>query len=366
MTKPRGLNRLPIVAVAIFLLLAAMWAGLLRMGWHMPPLSPVLAGIHGPLMVSGFLGTLISLERSVGVGKAWTYMAPIATGLGALGLLFGLPVWLAALLISFGSLVQTAVFIYITSKQPAMHSVVMTVATILWFIGNLLWLFGFGIPTVVPWWAGYLVLTIAGERLELSRLLFLSETKQRLFYAAVAVLVIGLVTVVVWPILGWRVVGLGFVAIAAWLLTNDIARRTIQQQGLTKFIAACMLSGYVWLSVGGILAIVWGFLYGGRYDAVLHSIFLGFVMGMIFGHAPVIFPSVLGVQMPFRSAFYGHLALLDLSLFLRVGGDLIEWYPAQKWGAMLNVFAVLFFLGNTLLAIRAGFKLPRRPIGHHH
>jgi hypothetical protein len=46
-------------------LLAGLWAGLLRLGWQLPPLLLQLPAQHGPLMVSGFLGTLISLERAV-------------------------------------------------------------------------------------------------------------------------------------------------------------------------------------------------------------------------------------------------------------------------------------------------------------
>jgi hypothetical protein len=33
------------------------------------------------------------------------------------------------------------------------------------------------------------------------------------------------------------------------LATFDIARRTVRQSGVTRFIAVCLLSGYVWLGV---------------------------------------------------------------------------------------------------------------------
>ena len=73
--------------LVVLALLAAMWAGLLRMGWVWPPLRPSLAAVHGPLMVSGFVGTLIGLERAVALGKKWAYTAPLLTGLGGLALL---------------------------------------------------------------------------------------------------------------------------------------------------------------------------------------------------------------------------------------------------------------------------------------
>ena len=64
----------------------------------------------------------------------------------------------------------------------------------------------------------------------------------------------------------------------------------MRRTGLTRFIALNLLIGYVWLVVSGALALVAGQQAAGLiYDAMLHTLFLGFVFGMIFGHAPVIF-----------------------------------------------------------------------------
>ncbi len=346
-------SRIALVGTAMFVLLAAMWAGLLRMGWAIPPLQPSLANAHGPLMIAGFLGTLIGLERAVGLGLKWTYSAPILTGLGGLTLIFGWNAVAGAALITLGSAVLVAVFGYIIKHQRQLHSYAMGIAAVAWFIGNLLWLFGQPISVVAAWWAGYLILTIGGERLELSRLLFISDNAKRLFMACVGLYLVGAALVPIVYDWGWRVTGAGMVALAVWLLQHDIARRTIKQTGLTRFIAACMISGYVWLGIGGLMAVWFGFLSGGSYDAVLHSVFLGFVMTMIFGHAAVIFPAVLGIQIPYRPAWYAHLGALHLSLLLRVVSDMPEWYPGQKWGAMLNVVALLLFIGNTVFAARS-------------
>jgi hypothetical protein len=56
-------------------------------------------------------------------------------------------------------------------------------------------------------------------------------------------------------------------------------------------------------------------------DAVLHVIFVGCVIFMIFGHAPIIFPTFRGVPVNFQPVFYVHLALLHASLELRVIAD---------------------------------------------
>lgn len=340
--------RTPLVAAAILTLLAAMWAGLNRMSWNLPPLSPTLAGHHGPLMVSGFLGTLIGMERAAGLGRRWAFVTPVLTALGAAALVLPLPTAPGALLTVAGSVGLVFVFAGILRKQPAMHNAVMALGSLLWVGGNLLWLAGFPIPNVVPWWAGYLVLTIAGERLELSRLLRLTNAARAAFAGAAAVLLAGLLAAPVSYTLGWRITGAAFLLLAAWLLQHDIARRTVRTPGLTRFVAICMLVGYVWLGAGGAIALIYGFLSGGTYDAALHTVFLGFVFSMIFGHAPIIFPSLLGVIMPFRPAFYSHLVLLHLSLLLRVAGDQTGSLAVRQWGGMLNVIALLLFLGNTI------------------
>ena len=46
----------------------------------------------------------------------------------------------------------------------------MALSGLVWSVGNTLWLMEAAVFVFIPWWAGFLVLMIAGERLELSRL----------------------------------------------------------------------------------------------------------------------------------------------------------------------------------------------------
>ena len=77
---------LPFVMLAILALLFALWAGLVRIGWTLPS-APDLSAAHGPLMVSGFLGVLIPLERAVAIRQRWMFAVPAAAGLGWIALL---------------------------------------------------------------------------------------------------------------------------------------------------------------------------------------------------------------------------------------------------------------------------------------
>jgi hypothetical protein len=152
---------------------------------------------------------------------------------------------------------------------------------------------------------------------------------------------------------GVRLLGVGLVATTLWLARNDVARRTIAQRGVTRFMAVALLGGYVWLATGGVMAAMFApSAPGVLYDATLHAVFLGFVMSMVFAHAPVIFPAVLGVSFRFRPTFYAHVALLHLSLILRVVGDLVDELGRWRvWGGLLNALAVVLFLANTLSSI---------------
>lgn len=95
---------------------------------------------------------------------------------------------------------------------------------------------------------------------------------------------------------------------------------------------------------------------------MLHAIFLGFVFSMIFAHAPIILPIVSGWDLPFHNAFYLHAGLLHVSLLLRIAGDLAWWPSLQRWGGMLNVLAVLFFLANNVRAVVSVWPTKER---HH-
>ena len=92
----------------------------------------------------------------------------------------------------------------------------------------------------------------------------------------------------------------------------------------------------------------------------MHAIFLGFVFSMVFAHAPVIVPAVLGVRLPFTPAMYGPLLLLHVSLAIRLAGDAGGSVTAWRWGGGLNEVAILAFLA---VAVHSGIRARRTPHG---
>ena len=345
--------QLPLMAAGLLTLLAALWAGLIRVGWRLPALQPMLPALHGPLMISGFLGTLISLERAVAIKRPWTFVGPVLSGLGAVWLMIGLPMVVGQWLLLLGSVGLTAVFIHIVRQHPASYTVTMGLGAVCWLVGNALWLSGWPIFRIVYWWAGFLVLTIVGERLELSRVARLSANTIRLFVGAVLLFAMGLLVVLGWGGIGTRLIGLGLLALAIWLGLFDIARKTVRRTGLTQYIAVNLLLGYGWLAIGGITALIIGQAVAGpRYDFMLHAVFVGFVFGMIFAHAPIILPSILPLHIQFQPILYGPTILLHLALLLRALGDVGAWQPVRAWGGMFNAIAILWFLGQMIFLAR--------------
>lgn len=346
--------RFPMLVLGFASLLIGLAAGLARLGLDMPAFATRLIPLHGPLMVCCFFGTLISLERAVAVGQRWAYAAPLLGALGAVLLLAG-QVQPGALSLTLASLGLTLTSWSVWRRQQAVFTATLLLGAISWLLGNLFWLGGWSVAQVVPWWAGFLVITIAGERLELSRMLPPSPNAQRLFVGLMLAWVGAMALSAFNPQWGARLVGMILILLTLWLLRNDIARRTIKGKGLTRFIAVCLLSGYGWLLTGGILQLGKGVLIGGLvYDASLHALFLGFVFSMVFGHAPIILPAITRFSVDYHPVFYLHLALLHASLALRIISDLGELGSLKDLAAILNAVALVVFLINTVLAVIRG------------
>lgn len=344
-TTMKPLLRYPLLALSIISLLAAIWLGWTRLGWGWPIWDARAILDHAPLMISSFLGSLIALERAVALQRRWLYGGPLLSGLGGIVLLLGFGRLSGGILISLAGAVFIAMMLIILRRQFAWYTLTMLVGAISWETGNLLWLVGWPVYRIVLWWMAFLVLTIAAERLELSRLIRLSPWATTQFvFSTVIFLLAALLSLAAYD-LGTRLAGAGLVALALWLWRFDIARKTIRQAGLPRYSAICLLTGYFWIGVAGLLGIVQGGMTAGlHYDAFLHSVFIGFVFSMIFAHAAIIFPAVLGLQVRFHPLFYIHLSLLHLSLALRITGDLYAMMPLRLWGGLFNGIAILLFL----------------------
>ncbi|MEW5850428.1 MAG: hypothetical protein AB2A00_16710 [Myxococcota bacterium] len=356
------LTRLPLLLLAAACLVSGLWAGLARAGI---PTSPpaLMTALHGALMVPGFFAALISLERAVAVGLRWAYLAPLLAAVGCLSAALGAPATVALFLVGGASAVLTAASTVALRRMPELFTGVMLAGASALVGGNLVWLLT-GAPTPATLlWMAFLVLTIAAERLELSRLQPRTRGAERLFLVAVALVFTGAVMHVVAADAGARLVGVGLLATSWWLVRHDLARRTVRLSGLPRYTAVCLLSGYAWLFLGGVMLLATGLPPAGLLrDATLHAVFLGFVMPMVFGHAPIILPAILQVAVPFHRALHLPLVVLHLSVAARVGADLAGHPGARTVASVANVAALGLFVVTVLVSRRVQAARPVNPV----
>lgn len=348
MAEPR---RPPLLRIALLLpggmaLMAGLDAALMLLGLPAPVDWDRLPEVHGVLLVLGFVGTLVALERSVALRRPWGFAAPAGLGLGGLLLMGPLPRSVGAWAMVAGAAVLVAVYVPLWRRQPVVAVLVQAGGAVLATGAALLWLGGVPTPWLLPWLAGFLVLTIAGERLELARVGLLPPQSELVLAALSAAVLVGVLAALLWPPAGYPLLGAAVLGLAGWLLRYDVARHTIRSTGLPRFMAACLLAGYGWLASAGAMWLLRGpVLDGGGYDAVVHAVFLGFVVSMVMAHAPVILPAVLRRPLPYRRAMLVPAGLLHTSLALRVAvGDVrgVEW--AWQVGGVLNIVSVLLFV----------------------
>jgi hypothetical protein len=356
--------RFVLIALAGISLVIGLWAGIVRIGWLLPIPDEQFVLVHGPLMVVGFLGTLVGLERAVALHRWWAYGVPVLSALSALSGLLGAPSQVTASLAALASMLLVAIFITLYRAYPTEHFVVMALSGLAWFVGNALWLMDAAIFIFVPWWLAFLVLMIAGERLELSRLRRPTPSIRGAFHASVAVILLGLGYSFFDFTTAIRLAGVGLLALALWLLRYDLVWQSARQPGLPRFMAICLIAGYIWLTAGGMLWIVFAqfFSAGPRYDAMLHAIFLGFVFSLVFAHAPIILPTITGMALPFQNIFYLHVGVLHVSLLLRVLADIGVSLSLQQWGGLFNTLAILLFLFNNARAVKLGLKTKEKSL----
>ncbi|HET7546280.1 MAG TPA: hypothetical protein VFJ86_00850 [Usitatibacter sp.] len=340
-------GRLVLLALAGASLVAGVLGGLARLG--VPIAVPHAVVDHGALMTGGFLGTVISLERAIALGKPYAYGAPLCAGVGAVLVLAG---WREpGLLVSLAApLFLLAAGIALVRRQPLAHIKLLFVASIAWLVGNASNLFAAPPNATAAWWFAFLVLTIAAERLEMTRLMRRPRIASPLFAAAVALVLAGALLALPMPAAGGVVYGAGLFAVAAWCLAFDLARRTLSTEGFSRYAAVALLAGYAWLAFGGI---AWAAMSAGNArwrDAALHAVGLGFVISMVLAHAPVVVPVIARRAMRYTPMLYLPLALLHISLLVRIAGGPLA-FAAREWGGILNAAALLAFAGTLAWAL---------------
>jgi hypothetical protein len=329
-------------------LVIGVLSGLARLGVEVPEAGRVAGLSHGALMVAAFAGTVIGLERAVATGHGWAYAGPAASSAGGAAVIAGFG-QAGVLLFLTSALVLALMMVRFWRLQPAPPMLVIAVGALCWAGASIRWLSGGTAAEVVPWWLAFLALTLAGERLELTR--FRRQPLAPLV-AAGCLLALGLIVSIVALDTGARIVGVALAGIGTWLVWTDTARLTMGRGGLATYTGAALLAAYVTLLASGLWLALHALHPGSAgYDSAVHLFFVGFVMGAILAHGPIIVPALTGRSV--RLTWFAPVALVTLhgSLVMRVVANGAGEHAWRQTAGMLHAVALMLFVAAMLVGL---------------
>jgi hypothetical protein len=342
------IGRLPFVILAMLSLITGLLAGLHRIGW-----SLALGGVspnHGAIMVGGFLGTLIALEKIIPLKRNILYVFPILSGASVVLFFIGQPVYSVVCLV-LASAGLSVVFSMYWIRERSIIYFLMVAGALCWLTGNILLIVINFYPVSLPWWMAFVLLIITAERLELMKFLPVSNIRKIAFGGMLLVFVIG--CIISFHGVGNYLAALSLVGVSIWLMRHDVVALNLNKQDLPRYVGMALLSGYFALLMSGIfLPLLTDHPLG--YDALVHSFFIGFVFSMIFAHGPIILPGVLGISAkPYHPIFFVWLILLHVSWISRVISDITLDMQLRKYAGLVSAMAILgYFLSLAVITIR--------------
>ena len=363
--RPRRLPRPALAAVGLLAVLNLLWAaagglarvGVLPVGAPGSPAGVATLAAHGALMIGGFFGAVIALERVVALQRGlWIPALAGAGGLlaGTLGALPGAGAWVWPLtqglwLLSAAGLLGLYGYAW-RHRAGSLPLAVEASGALALLLGHAGWAFQSPVTALLGW-AAFLVLTIAGERRELMRLRPLPAWARAGFIAMWVGCGVALALTLAWPgaaqTLWWGLMAV----LTAWLLVFDVARLQWRAAGWAGHTARCLLVGYGWLGVAAGLGLA------GQTSA-WHALWLGFVWAMVFGHAPIMLPALAGWRpRPTRWALLP-LGVMGLSLAARILADALAWPALKGLAGAGHALAWGLFAAIMVRAVRQG-RTPR-------
>jgi hypothetical protein len=243
-------------------------------------------------------------------------------------------------LIASAGLVVVYILYLRKDRSPAL--LMMGLGSLWWLTGNATLLDSRFYASSFPWWMAFILFTIVGERLELSRFLPVSQRAKVLIWLVVFVLPISILTP--YHSMGRYLTGVSLVGAAVWLLRHDVVKITLKKEGLVRYTAVALLCGYFFLLLCGVIFLFADHTLPFTYDLAVHVFFLGFTFCMIFAHGPIILPGVLGSGIkPYHPVLYVWLFCLVAGVVLRMAADSTEWILMRQVSAVVNVSGILLF-----------------------
>ncbi len=337
-------SRLPFFALALAGLLSGIWAGWIRIGFDLPGVD--LATLHGPLMVGGFTGTLIGIERSVLSGNGKWWLIPVLSGAAVVAWLLGVTAVAPYLLAASAALLVAMQAIHLWQKRELATGIVQLAGALCFLAGNVRLLLNPFMPAIVPFWMGFILCFILATRT--SDVSLKSRGARLAVRGGLLLYMAGLV--VPFHLQGNLFTGGGLMLIAFGMLITEFEEGDSWPLPLNRYAMGCIMAGWAWLLVAGIGLAFWKeHLYG--YDGTVHAFFVGFLFSMVFIHALGKAAALAELkQPPYHPIMMVWPILLSISLVMRVfAGDILLMEQAKKWAGLVNGLSIFGFLITLVL-----------------
>lgn len=334
------LLRLPFLVLGLVVFVAALYGGLWRLGWALPH-GARLGAAHGALMVGGFFGAVIGLERAMALKQRWTLLSPGLAALASLALLGGAPAPFVASLYAVAAGLLAAASMSALLRAPQLFTAVLATGALCWGVGDVVWMRSDEAPFAAPWWMLFLALTVAGERVKAGGPVRRGGVAALLAFVALTLFGASLG---LFDAFGARFFGAGLAGLALWLLRQDKSLREVDEPA-RRFFALGMSAAYAWLGIAGAALVVappGAAPYG--YDLATHAVTIGLVLSMALAHAVTIVPAITGGPAPYHPALYLGLGGLQASLALRAVADWQSWEEGRKLSGPLTVLALVVYV----------------------
>ncbi|WP_420318578.1 hypothetical protein [Ekhidna sp.] len=325
------------IGIPVFLILG-LFTGLSRFGLINFPLS----FHHGVLMLNGFAGGVITVERLLSNrNDRWflTGLILLVCGLTLylLGFEFGLLLVAGNIAILF--LKESLVLI----EKRSQNGIYQLIGLLSWFIGNLRFYQNGFYPAAVPFWIVFILMLIVGTRL--------SKMGKEDVISLVLSLALFFSFWLGFHGYGQTIYGIGLALLSIRLVYLELKSSTKHRLGI--------VISYTWLLMTGVSSLISDhILYS--YDLVIHAFFLGFFFSMIFINAPDALLKKLGLE-ELKTFPNFWVIFLSIGLIARlIIGDIFQIQLARNIGGILNLLAIILYAVSLLFQARGNRMVAKR------